>query len=295
MFPSHDLDSAMEYKNVVRLARQLGYKHDPQVTAYGAASIFIKVPANPSGLGPDEKYLPVLKKNSRFKSGTTTFLLTEDVDFKSSQAQALVSEVDGTTGNPTYYAVKAYGEVMSGDIGTYSFSVGEYEPFRRYELPVPSVAEILSVTDTEGNEYFEVSYLSQDVIYIGVNNKDSDKDVVPSMLKAVSVPRRFVVEKTEEDTFLQFGEGSDSDEIIENDIKLDPSNVALKMHAKDYVSQNSFDPNILVKNNNMGISPSNTTLTVVYRSNMSDTINVGVGSLSNVVSLDLEYDCPPRS
>ena len=270
----------------------MGYKFDPQVTAYGAVSLYIKVPANPSGLGPDEEYLPVLKKNSRFKADNTTFLLTEDVDFNSSLAQALVSEVDGTTGTPTYYAVKAYGEVMSGDIGTYTFTVGDYEPFRKYELPVPSVAEILSVTDAEGNEYFEVDYLSQDVIYKGVSNKDSDKNLVSSILKPVSVPRRFVVEKTEEDTFLQFGEGNDSDEIIENDIKLDPSNVALKMHAKDYVSQSSFDPNVLVKNNSMGISPSNTTITVIYRSNISDSINIGVGSLGNVVSLNLEYDSP---
>ena len=208
---------------------------------------------NSSGLGPDEKYLPVLGRNSRFQGGGANFLLTDSVDFKSSAAQTVVSEVDTVTGTPTYYAVKAYGEVMSGDLGTYTFSVGAYKPFRRYELPLPGIAEILSVTDTEGNEYYEVDYLSQDVIYLGVNNRDTDSDLVPSILKAVSVPRRFVVEKTEEDIFLQFGEGDSSDALIENDIKLDPSNVAIKMHAKDYVSQSSFDPNILVKNNNMGI------------------------------------------
>ncbi len=286
------LDSAMEYNNVVRLARQLGYKHDPQVTAYGSLSIYIKVPANSSGLGPDEKYLPVLGKNSRFQGGGASFLLTDSVDFKSSAAQTVVSEVDTVTGTPLYYAVKAYGEVMSGDLGTYTFSVGEYKPFRRYELPIPGIAEILSVTDSEGNDYYEVDYLSQDVIYLGVDNRDTDSDLVPSIFKAVSVPRRFVVEKTEEDIFLQFGEGDSSDAIIENDIKLDPSNVAIKMHAKDYVSQSSFDPNILVKNNNMGISPSNTTLTVVYRTNMTNTINVGVGDISNTVSLNLAYDDP---
>jgi len=286
------LDSAMEYNNVVRLARQLGYKHDPQVTAYGSLSIYIKVPANSSGLGPDEKYLPVLGKNSRFQGGAASFLLTDSVDFKSSAAQTVVSEVDTVTGTPLYYAVKAYGEVMSGDLGTYTFSVGEYKPFRRYELPIAGIAEILSVTDSEGNDYYEVDYLSQDVIYLGVDNRDTDSDLVPSIFKAVSVPRRFVVEKTEEDIFLQFGEGDSSDAIIENDIKLDPSNVAIKMHAKDYVSQSSFDPNILVKNNNMGISPSNTTLTVVYRTNMTNTINVGVGDISNTVSLNLSYDDP---
>ena len=286
------LDSAMEYNNVVRLARQLGYKHDPQVTAYGSLSIYIKVPANSSGLGPDEKYLPVLGKNSRFQGGGASFLLTDSVDFKSSAAQTVVSEVDTVTGTPLYYAVKAYGEVMSGDLGTYTFSVGEYKPFRRYELPIAGIAEILSVTDSEGNDYYEVDYLSQDVIYLGVDNRDTDSDLVPSIFKAVSVPRRFVVEKTEEDIFLQFGEGDSSDAIIENDIKLDPSNVAIKMHAKDYVSQSSFDPNILVKNNNMGISPSNTTLTVVYRTNMTNTINVGVGDISNTVSLNLSYDDP---
>ena len=58
------IDSAVEFNNVSRLARQMGYKQQGDVTAEGTVALFIKVPANASGLGPDTNYIPVLKKNT---------------------------------------------------------------------------------------------------------------------------------------------------------------------------------------------------------------------------------------
>ena len=153
------LDTASEYGNIIRLAKQLGYEYTGDVTAYGTAAFFIKVPANSSGLGPDESYIPVLKRNSRLRAEDgTTYILTDSVDFKNSENQILVSDVDSDTGNPTHYAIKAYGEIISGDIGYVEFSVGDFSPFPRFELEVPSLAEILSVTDSSGNEYYEVPH-----------------------------------------------------------------------------------------------------------------------------------------
>lgn len=285
------LDSSIEFNNVIRLAKQTGYKYDPDVTAYGAVALYIKVPANTNGLGPDRRYLPVLKRNTRFSTSqeNITFLLLEDVDFNISTNQTIVSDVDTITGNPLYYAIKAYAPVMSGDIVTTSFTTGEYAPFKKFDLEVDNLAEIISVVDSEGNEYFEVDYLSQDVIYTDVENKENDRDLIPTIFKAVSVPRRFTVEKTDETVFLQFGEGDNTDALIENDKKLDPSSVALKMHGKDYISDESFDPFVLVKNNNLGIGPTNTTITVIYRTNLTDTINVGVGDITNIASVALEF------
>ncbi len=55
------LDSAAEYNNVIRLARQQGYKNPGVPSTEGLVNFFIVVPANPLGLGPDSKYLPILK------------------------------------------------------------------------------------------------------------------------------------------------------------------------------------------------------------------------------------------
>tara|TARA_R110002020_G_scaffold11079_1_gene42115 strand:- start:958 stop:2763 length:1806 start_codon:yes stop_codon:yes gene_type:complete len=288
------IDTAIEFKNILRLAQQMGYKYDPQVTAHGVVSVFIKVPANASGLGPDEDYIPILKRNSRFVSvENTTFILTSDIDFKNSQNQVLVSDTDPTTGNPTHYAIKAYGEVISGDIGVYEFSAGEFSPFPKFIIDVPSIAEILSVVDTDGNEYYQVDYLSQDVIYMDVINTNvEDRDFVPRILKPVTAARRFVLEQTPDEVALQFGQGAATDAIIENDDKLDPNTVALKMHGKKYISDTSFDPTVLVENNNLGVAPENTTVRVFYRTNLTNNVNVGVNSLTRFVTSNFEFPNP---
>jgi hypothetical protein len=287
------LDSAIEFKNVVRLAKQMGYKYNPEITAYGHVAVYIRVPANSNGLGPDTSYLPVLTRGTRLASqSNVAFITIGDVAFSDVESQVLVADVDPDSGNPLYYAMKSYAPVVSGDIGVVQVAVQDYSPYKNVKLDVPNMAEIISVIDSAGNEYFEVEYLSQDVVYTSVNNRDNNKNLVPQIFKAISVPYRFVVERTQDDVFLQFGGGANTDAVVQNDIKLDPSAVALKMHAKNYVSDTSFDPNILVKNNHLGIGPSNTTLTIVYRSNLTTIINIGVGDLNNVISADLVYENP---
>ena len=49
--------------------------------------------------------------------------------------------------------------------------------------------------DSEGHEYYEVPYLSENVIYKPVVNPNNHLDQVTSLLKPIIVPRRFVVEQ----------------------------------------------------------------------------------------------------
>ena len=76
------LETALEYENVRRLARQYGYKFSGRPSAFGIATFYVMVPANTSGIGPDLQYVPVLSKGTEVSSQSgTTFILTEDVDF----------------------------------------------------------------------------------------------------------------------------------------------------------------------------------------------------------------------
>ena len=215
--------------------------------------------------------------------------MTENIDFGNPKNPVVTARVDSSTGAPTYYAIKAYGNVVSGFFGQETIKIGGYERFKKIKLKSANIAEIISVTDTQGNEYFEVGYLSQDIVYKEVANNNYKSDNVPSIIKPYLVSIKFVVERSRANTFLQFGSGKSG----ESNVVADPQRVALEIFGKSYVTDTTFDPTKFSKNENFGIVPSNTTLTVTYRSNNPTESNLGVGSL-NVVS-DARMDFEDRS
>ena len=277
------LSSAVEYDNVIRLARQLGYEFQPNPTSYGIVSLYILVPANAASNAPDTTYMPILRKGSSFSAQNGgVFMLAEDVNFAKSNNEIVVARVNPTTGVPTYYAVKALGTVISGEIVQNSFVIGAHTRFMSLDIPGSNIAEVVSVFDTEGHEYFEVDYLSQDVIYREIPNRTVDIDSVRSILKPVAVPRRFVSKNTTSGMTIQFGYGSENER--KNDSVVDPATVVLQQHARDYVTDKTFDPTNLNRTDKFGIVPSNTTLFVTSRQNGAANTNVAVGGLSTVAN-----------
>jgi hypothetical protein len=109
------LDTAYQYSNVIRHGRILGYKFQENPSSYGTVAMFILVPASSVGLGPDINYIPIVNKGAQFTSETgLNFVLTENVDFSDTSNPVVVATVDSSTGAPTYYAIKATGNVVSG-------------------------------------------------------------------------------------------------------------------------------------------------------------------------------------
>jgi len=158
------MDTAYQFSNIVRHGRALGYKFEGRPSTYGKVALYIVVPANSAGIGPDNLYLPVLKRGSTFGTSTNlSFILTENVDFADPRNIFVAARNDSTTGAPTHYAVKAYGNVVSGQFGQERVTVGAYERFKAITLESENVSEIISVYDSEGNQYFEVDYLAQDI------------------------------------------------------------------------------------------------------------------------------------
>ena len=191
----------------------------------------------------------------------------------------MVARTDETTGAPTQFAIKAYGPVVSGFYGAENIDIGAYEKFKRIRLNTPNVSEIISVHDSEGNEYFEVDYLSQDMIYKEVSNRNFKNDNVPSILKPTLVSRKFTVVQERGNTFIQFGSGKDG----ATNVAADPQQVAMNVFGKDYVTDTTFDPTRLSQNENFGIVPSDTTLRITYRVTNPTNSNIATGQL-NVVS-----------
>jgi len=280
------LDTAYQYSNIIRHGRTLGYKDTGRPSTYGEVALFVQVPASGYGIGPDTKYLPVLKRGSRFTSvNGLSYVLVEDIDMSSPKNPVIVSQVDSDTGAPTNYAVKAYGTVVSGYYGEEKVKIGPYERFKRVRLATANISEVTSVFDSEGHEYFEVDYLSQDMVYKEITNTNYQNDNVPSILKPYLVSRKFVVEKDRFSTDLQFGSGKAG----ESDVIANPQSVALDIFGKNYVTDTTFDPTRLTKNENFGIVPSNTTLTIAYRVTNPGDSNAAVGAINSVSNVSVEF------
>lgn len=284
------LDSAIEFDNILRHAKPLGYKLQENPSSHGVATFFILVPANEVGLGPDSRYIPILKRNSVFSARNgNNFTLVDDVFFNDPNNEIVVGRVDEDTGLPTAYAIRAHGRVVSGRLEETFIPIGDFERFLTIPLNIGNVAEVILVEDDEGHEYFEVDYLSQDVVYRPVLNRSDQSQNAPDLLKPFTVPRRYVVDRLNGLVQLQFGHGGDDTERTSERV-VDPSRVVLDVHGRTSVPDVSFDPSNLIKTDKLGVVPANTTLRVVVRANTVDNVNAAADTVIDVVSADFDFD-----
>ena len=280
------LDTAYQYSNVVRHGRVLGYKNLGRPSTFGPVALYIQVPTITTGMGPDPSYIPTLSRGTTFSSQNgLAFVLTENVSFSDPSNQTVVAQVDAESGAPTHYAIKAYGNVVSGHFGQETVDVGAFERFKRIQLASTNISEIISVFDSEGNQYFEVEYLAQDMIFKELANTNYQSDNVPSILKPFLVSRKFIVERGRDIAYLQFGSGN----AAESNVVANPQQVAIDVFGKSYVTDTAFDPTRLSKNKNFGICPANTTLTVTYRTTNPANSNVSAGALNVVSSTMMDF------
>jgi hypothetical protein len=286
------LQTAVEYNNVRKLAEQNGYKFTGPASSVGVCDLYILVPAATVApeTGPNTDYIPILRKNSIFvTSNGSSFVLTEDVRFDTPSTEIVAARFNDATGLPTYYAMRNTGQVISGRFNTEFVYVGEYEKFRRVKINARNISEIISVTDSNGHEYYEVDYLTQNVVYKDIINKNSTSEQVDSFLRPYPVPRRFVTKIEVDGTlYLQFGFGSEEE--LSNPSFVDPKTLLLKQDGKSYETDRSFDPSMLMNSDKMGITPSNTTLSIVYRYNDASNVNVAANRLNVVSEAILEFE-----
>jgi len=283
------LDTAFEFENVIRIAKTLGYNFKFNYSSQGVISVYATIPASSTDFtGLNSNYVPILKKGTAFATDNDeTFILSEDINFGDSNNQREVALLDEATGLPSYYAVRGVGRVLSGIQETTSITVGEFERFRKVVIEDDFITEIISVLDSNGNEYFEVDNLSQNVVYKEVTNPTAATDKVSSLMKPALVSRRFTVESGLENTTLQFGYGSERS--LTSDTYGRPENIVVQKFGRPYVSSTSFDPSNLIENDKFGITPVNTILTIKYLKNASLNPNATKGSLNRIVDLLIDF------
>lgn len=282
------LSTAVQYENIVRLARERGYRDTGKFSSQAQVDFYIQVPADSFGR-PDSTYLPILEKNSSFAvqgPNAAQYLLAEDVDFSLDSVQKVVA-AETSDGLPSSFVLKASGKVVSGNFYSQQVVVETYEKFFKVRIDNPLLTEIISVIDSSGNEYYQVDYLSQNCIYKPVKNAESPNNAEYKIIKQF-VPRRFVVEQIDGFYNLVFGNGS-------VDSVLDPRNVVLNFSSRQYTSEPLIDPSSISQNDKFGLAPNDTTLTIIYRANNSLNMAASVGALSRVLSSKFKFSSTSAS
>jgi len=290
---------ASERKNVVALANYLGYKIKPVTSATTMLDIMHLVPSKIDESGrnvPDFKYALNIQEGMQVLANTDSniqFRTTDPVNFaeknKDNPTHIQVFQRDAN-GQPTFYLLKKSVKASAGRLVTYNVNVGEPEEFFEIELPEKNVIEILSCTDSLGNKWYEVPYLSQDTILLEEPNSEKFNPVtsqyaanVPYILRYLKTSKRFTtIVNSDNTTTLEFGQGTDrlDDEIIVPSL----NNVGMYLNsAKGF--DVPYDPSNFLKSDSYGSAPANTTLTIEYFVGGGLASNVKSNTLTNIATI----------
>ena len=212
---------ARQTNNLYSLAYMLGYTPKVTSAANVQLDIFQQIPATSDG-APDYAYTVNIKANTALQStGGTDFIIQDPVDFSYSSSfdptEVSVYQVEGNA--PQYFLLKKQRTAISGKINTITHTFGAFEKFPTFTISDSNIIGILDIKDSDGNEYFEVPYLGQEMILDRVQNVNSsvfgdpnaasDYTSTPYLLKLKKVARRFVSRFLSKIQLqLQFGAGS---------------------------------------------------------------------------------------
>lgn len=281
------LQFAKQRKNLLAQAYVYGYQ--PKVTKAASVqlSVYQVVPSILSGsqYEPDFNYALILEEGSKISSNLDSniqFYINEKLDFSKSTANSPTEISVYSTDvfqNPQFYLLKKNIKASAGTLTTTTFTFSNPERYPTVNILDTNIIEIVNVTDSNNNKWYEVPYLAQDTIFeptanIAQNDPTLSQynDTVPYLLKLKKVPRRFITRfKTNNTLELQFGPGISSgadEEIIPNS-----DNIGLGLPYGVNKMTTAFDPSNFLYTQTYGLAPSNTTLTVTYLK--------GGGALSN--------------
>jgi hypothetical protein len=288
------LQHARQSNNLYELAYMFGYK--PKVTGLATVDIdfYQLVPAKTVGLDtvPDYDYALYVDSNTQVSSRTTDtrFIIEDPIDFtiSSSLDPTTISVAQVAGGTPTYYLLKKTRKATSGTINTTTFSFGSPVEFATVNINGTNIAGIIDIVDSDGNIWYEVDYLAQELVFDGIKNTNindpnnyQNSDDTPYILQTKQVQRRFTTRFINPTILqLQFGSGNPND----NDENVIPnsSNVGLGLPFEKNKLTTAYSPTNFIFTNTYGIAPSNTTLTVRYLAGGGVGSNVNANDLTTL-------------
>ena len=304
------LSTATEKRNVRRLAEFLGYKTANKTASIAKLKITTNIGVDGSG-NPDYSDAPAsIGTGLQMKSNVDSELIFEttgEVDFtvSGSPDTPSISAPDlDANGEASSYTLTRYVRAISGETKSKSFTVTSPTKFLELNLGVNNVVEILDVTDSSGQKWYEVDYLAQQRILkekhysddstrtTGYNQGEGISDnsliSIPYVMDYINTNKKFV-QKFDQDadsTKLMFGNGLyryNQTGSQQTSIFSAVEQTGLSLNGTSFSSINATLNELIASNNlNLGETPANTIMTVRYRVGGGNASNAQVGEITDV-------------
>ena len=267
---------AKEKENLYAMSYVLGYRPKASYASSTVLDVFQLMPSTivNGAAVPNTQFGLIIPSNTSITSASTgiKFLTTKQLDFTDT-SDATITFYDSNT-----FLVKKSIPVISAEIKITTFDFGNPNKFSTVNIVDTNILQILDITDSDGNIWYEVPYLAQSTIYDKLANPTYNSDQVPYLLTLRRVPRRFVSRLLSDDTLqLEFGAGVSNKS--DSNIIPTPDNIQLGLVPGISDLLDNYNQTSIFYTQEYGLAPSNTTLTVRYLT--------GGGIQSNVVANDL--------
>ena len=286
------LQYARQFDNLYDLAYMFSYKPKATGLAYVDVDFYQQVPSIVNGISivPDYNYSIIISENTSVNTQNgSSFIIDSSIDFSISSStdptEVSISQI--AAGEPTYYLLKKTRKAASGTIQTQEFTMGAFQQFPTIEINANNVGGIIDIFDSDGNQYYEVDYLGQDLVYDSIKNTNTNdpnnyqNGDAPYILRTKSTNKRFTTRLLNETTLqIQFGSGNALQ--IDEQITPNPDNVGLGLPFGQNKLTTAYSPTNFVFTNTYGTAPSNTTLTVRYLTGGGTNANVEANSITTL-------------
>jgi hypothetical protein len=276
--------------NLYNLAYMMGYK--PKTTTVSEVDIEVSHIVNASGPNAQPNWSETLQiaagtQLSSNSTGQVKFYIDKPIDFSFSSSYdpttVIVESLD-ETGQPNQFRLIKNAKAFSGEIRTVTETITTVEKFKTITINDSNIVGIQSITDNNGNTWYEVPFLGQDTVFTDTTNGNSDSNLVPYNLSLQKVPRRFVTRYNSTGQLLvQFGAGiTGQDDTI---ITPDPTNVGIGTNQGISRIDYAYDPSNFLNTKAYGQAPLGT-LQIRYIVGGGISSNVPANSITAVTSIN---------
>ena len=270
---------AKEKENLYAMSYVMGYRPKASYASTTTVDIYQLMPATSSDGGvtfsPNyNTYGLIIPSNTVITSTSTgiKFLTTQQIDFTDTGSTE-ISFVDSN-----YFLFKKSTEVISAELKETTISFPGNQKFATTTITDTNVLQILRVTGSDSNTWYEVPYLAQASIFQKVANPSYSTDQVPYLLQLQKVPRRFTSRILSDNTLqLEFGAGLSSNK-TDSQILPTPDNIQLGLVPGISLLTNNYNEASVFFTQEYGLAPSG---------NYNVKYLVGGGITSNVPANDL--------
>lgn len=268
---------AKEKENLYAMSYVMGYRPKASYASSTIVDIYQLIPSAVSGgiSYPDFNTYGLIVPTNTILSSTSTgvnFITTQQIDFTDTGSTEITFVDDN------YFLFKKSTPAISAEIVTTTINPPANQKFTTANITDTNILQILQVTGSDGNIWYEVPYLAQSTIFQKVANPSYSTDQTPFLMQLQRVPRRFVSRILSDNTLqLEFGAGLSQDK-TDSQIIPTPDNIQLGLVPGISLLTNNYNEASIMFTQEYGLVPSGS-LNVRYL--------VGGGITSNVPSNDL--------